>query len=74
MDHHHHGRHPVHGGVLALRRQRVWTSDRHHRGHRWRFEALANVGGPHPWWSLGVFAICLWVIHGIWVLGQPEDI
>ena len=35
-------------------------------------EALANVGGPHPWWSLGVFAVCLWVIHGIWVLGTPE--
>src|SRR5271155_3803948 len=29
-------------------------------------EALANVGGPHPWWSLGIFAVCLWVIHGIW--------
>ncbi len=37
------------------------------------FEALANVGGPHPWWSLGVFAICLWVIHGIWVLGTPKN-
>ena len=37
-------------------------------------EALANVGGPHPWWSLGVFAICLWVIHGIWVLGEPEKV
>ena len=36
-------------------------------------EALANVGGPHPWWSLGVFAVCLWVIHGIWVLGEPEN-
>jgi hypothetical protein len=36
-------------------------------------EALANVGGPHPWWSLGVFALCLWVIHGIWVLGQPKN-
>jgi len=35
-------------------------------------EALANVGGAHPWWSLGVFAVCLWVIHGIWVLGTPE--
>jgi hypothetical protein len=35
-------------------------------------EALANVGGPHPWWSLGVFAVCLWVIYGIWVLGQPR--
>jgi len=37
-------------------------------------EALANVGGPHPWWSLGVFAICLWVINGLWVLGEPEGI
>jgi hypothetical protein len=36
-------------------------------------EALANVGGEHPFWSLGVFAVCLWVIHGIWVLGQPEN-
>jgi hypothetical protein len=38
------------------------------------FEALANVGGPHPWWSLGVFAVCLWVIHGIWVLGKPDNV
>ena len=38
------------------------------------FEALANVGGPHPWWSLGVFAICLWVIHGLFVLGEPEKV
>ena len=37
-------------------------------------EALANVGGAHPWWSLGVFAICLWVIHGLWVLGEPEEV
>jgi uncharacterized membrane protein len=36
-------------------------------------EALANVGGPHPWWSLGVFAVCLWVIYGLLVLGQPEN-
>jgi len=36
-------------------------------------EALANVGGPHPWSSLGVFAVCLEVIHGIWVLGQRKN-
>jgi hypothetical protein len=36
-------------------------------------EALANVGGPHPWWSLGVFAVCLWAIHAIWVLQEPES-
>jgi hypothetical protein len=37
-------------------------------------EALANVGGPHPWWSLGVFAVCLWVIYGLFVLGEPENV
>ncbi len=35
-------------------------------------EALANVGGPHPWWSLGVFAMCLWVIYGLFVLGEVD--
>ncbi|HTQ69842.1 MAG TPA: hypothetical protein VMI13_14225 [Solirubrobacteraceae bacterium] len=35
-------------------------------------EALANVGGPHPWWSLGVFAVCLWVLWGLFEIGEPE--
>ena len=34
--------------------------------------ALLNIGGPHPWWSLGIFALCLIVIHGLAVLGEPE--
>jgi hypothetical protein len=35
--------------------------------------ALLNVGGAHPWWSLGVFAICVICIHGLLVLGdEPE--
>ena len=28
--------------------------------------------GTVPFWSLGVFAICLWVIHGLIVYGEPE--
>src|ERR1700716_4160707 len=36
--------------------------------------ALLNVGGAHPWWSLGVFAICLVCIHGLAVLGEPERV
>jgi hypothetical protein len=36
--------------------------------------ALLDVGGAHPWWSLGIFAICILVIHGIWVLGEPEPV
>lgn len=34
--------------------------------------ALVGVGGAHPWWSLGVFAMCLIVIHGLIVYGEPE--
>jgi hypothetical protein len=37
-------------------------------------EALLNVGGAHPWWSLGVFAVCLVCIHGLAVLGEPENV
>jgi len=37
-------------------------------------EALFNIGGPHPWWSLGVFAVCIVVIHGLAVLGEPEPV
>ena len=36
------------------------------------FEALLNIGGQSPWWSLGVFAICLWVLYGLVVYGEPE--
>ncbi len=35
--------------------------------------ALLDVGGAHPWWSLGIFAICLVCIHGLIVLGEPEN-
>jgi hypothetical protein len=34
--------------------------------------ALLSIGGVYPFWSLGVFAICLWVIHGLVVYGEPE--
>jgi hypothetical protein len=35
-------------------------------------EALLAVGGTNPFWSLGVFAICLWILHGLVVLGDPD--
>ena len=34
--------------------------------------ALLDIGGAHPWWSLGVFAICVICVHGLVVLGEPE--
>jgi hypothetical protein len=36
------------------------------------FEALLAVGGNYPFWSLGVFALCLWILHGLTVLGEEE--
>ncbi len=35
--------------------------------------ALFNVGGAYPWWSLGVFALCVIVLHGLIVYGEPLD-
>jgi hypothetical protein len=34
--------------------------------------ALLDVAGPHPWWAIGVFALCVICIHGLFVLGEPE--
>jgi hypothetical protein len=34
--------------------------------------ALLSVGGSDPWWSLGIFALCVYILHGILVLGQDE--
>ena len=34
--------------------------------------ALISVGGAYPWWSLGVFFLCVYVVHGIIVFGEDE--
>jgi hypothetical protein len=34
--------------------------------------ALLAVGGSYPWWSLGVFALCVWVVYGLIVFGEDE--
>jgi hypothetical protein len=34
--------------------------------------ALLAIGGPNPFWSLGIFAICLWVAYGLIVYGEDE--
>ena len=36
--------------------------------------ALLSVGGTNPWWSLGIFALCVYIIHGILVLGDDERV
>ena len=36
--------------------------------------ALLSISGPNPWWSLAVFFLCIYVIHGIFIYGDdtPE--
>ena len=34
--------------------------------------ALLSIGGAYPWWSLAVFALCVYVVHGIVVFGEEE--
>jgi hypothetical protein len=34
--------------------------------------ALFSIGGNNPWWSLAVFALCVYVVHGIVVLGEDD--
>src|SRR5271169_1236309 len=28
-------------------------------------ESLLSIGGTHPWWSIGIFALCIYVLHGL---------
>ena len=34
--------------------------------------ALLSIGGAYPWWSLAIFVLCLYIIHGIFVYGEEE--
>jgi hypothetical protein len=34
--------------------------------------ALLSIGEGNPWWSLAVFALCVYVVYGIIVFGEEE--
>jgi hypothetical protein len=34
--------------------------------------ALLSIGGNYPWWSLGIFFLCVYVLHGIFIYGEDE--
>jgi hypothetical protein len=36
-------------------------------------ESLLAVGGAYPFWSLGIFALCVIVLHGLIVYGEPVE-
>jgi hypothetical protein len=34
--------------------------------------ALLSIGGAYPWWSLGIFFLCCWIVYGITIFGEEE--
>jgi hypothetical protein len=36
------------------------------------FESLLSVGGTHPWWSLAIFVLCVYILYGLIVYGEEE--
>ena len=34
--------------------------------------ALLSIGGSYPWWSLAVFFLCVYIVHGIFVFGEDQ--
>jgi hypothetical protein len=34
--------------------------------------ALFSIGGNDPWWSLAIFFLSIWVVHGIIIYGGDE--
>jgi hypothetical protein len=35
-------------------------------------EALLSIGGNNPWWSLAIFALCVYIVHGLIVFDPDE--
>jgi hypothetical protein len=34
--------------------------------------ALLSIGGAYPWWSLGLFFLSVYIVHGIFIFGDEE--
>jgi hypothetical protein len=34
--------------------------------------ALLSIGGNDPWWSLAIFFLCIYIIHGIFIYGEED--
>ncbi len=35
--------------------------------------ALLSIGGNYPWWSLCLFFLCVYILHGIWIYGDDRE-
>ena len=36
--------------------------------------AILSIGGSYPWWNLAVFALCVYVVHGVMIYGDEEEV
>ena len=36
--------------------------------------ALLSIGDGNPWWSLAVFALCVYILHGILIYGEDDRV
>ena len=34
--------------------------------------ALLSIGGAYPWWSLAIFLLCIYIVHGIFIYGEDD--
>jgi hypothetical protein len=34
--------------------------------------ALLGIGGAYPWWSLCIFFLCIYIVHGIFIYGEER--
>jgi hypothetical protein len=34
--------------------------------------ALLGIGGAYPWWSLCIFFLCIYIVHGIFMYGEER--
>ena len=35
--------------------------------------ALLSIGGAYPWWSLAIFFLCIYIIHGLFIYGDERS-
>jgi hypothetical protein len=36
--------------------------------------ALLGIGGSYPWWSLCIFFLCIYIVHGIFIYGEDDPV
>ncbi len=74
LDRDHRRDHPAHGRVLAVQRRGDGRFIGIFAATLGAIESLFAIGGPHPWWALGIFVVSLWVLHGLIVFSEDFEV